>query len=138
MSFKKFGRLVARVMETLPPEFYPHLANLAVDVEDEADEQTLRDAGFTDADIAEGETAYGMFVPAPVNTEALDLADHPNRLIIYKRPLEEDFPARAELLKEIRKTVIHELAHHFGFTERDLDRFEANPEPFADDLFADI
>ena len=35
------------------------------------------------------------------------------------------------LRTEIRKTVIHELAHHFGLTDRDLERFDANPDPFA-------
>jgi hypothetical protein len=42
---------------------------------------------------------------------------------IYKRPLEEEFTRRPELLRQIRKTVIHELAHHFGYTDRDLERW---------------
>ena len=37
-----------------------------------------------------------------------------------------------ELLLEIRKTVIHEIAHHFGFNERDLERFESVKDPFRD------
>ena len=46
-----------------------------------------------------------------------------HRLVIFKRPLEEEFPDRRQLLAEIRKTVIHELAHHFGYTDRDLERW---------------
>jgi predicted Zn-dependent protease with MMP-like domain len=46
-----------------------------------------------------------------------------HRLVIFKRPLEDEFPDRAKLLDEIRKTVIHELAHHFGYTDRDLERW---------------
>ena len=38
-----------------------------------------------------------------------------------------------EMRAEVRKTVIHELAHHFGFSERDLERFDDNPDPFGDD-----
>ncbi len=56
----------------------------------------------------------------------------PHRLVIYKRPLEDAFPNRKQLLIEIRKTVVHELAHHFGWTDRDLERFDANPNPFGD------
>ena len=42
---------------------------------------------------------------------------------VYKRPLEEDFPDPKQFLIEVRKTVIHELAHHFGWTDRDLERW---------------
>ncbi len=135
MSLRKFGQIVARVMRTLPPEFETHLANLVVDVEDEADETTLRKAGFSDEEIADGETLYGLFEPMePFDCEALDLADRPHRLRIFKNPLEDDFPERRELLLEIRKTVIHELAHHFGYSERDLDYFESQEDPFRDGL----
>ncbi|MFO0880263.1 MAG: metallopeptidase family protein [Gemmataceae bacterium] len=138
MSFRKFGRIVARVMETLPDEFLPFLDNVVVDVEQEPDERTLRDLGLTDEEIEQGETLYGLFDPLPLpSLYADDVVDSSNllhRLVIYKRPLEEDFPQRRDLLLEIRKTVIHELAHHFGFSERDLDRFEAQEDPFSDDL----
>lgn len=125
MSMKRFGRIVAEVMESLPEELHRHLANVVVDVEDEPDERLLREQGFTDQEIAEGESLYGLFVPmGPGGAwEGLDLADQPHRIIIFKNPLEEDFPNRDELLKEIRKTVIHEVAHHFGYTDEDLRRW---------------
>jgi predicted Zn-dependent protease with MMP-like domain len=137
LSMRRFCQVVSRVMETLPEEFYPHLSNLIVDVEEEPSEELLRRQGFSDEEIAEGDTLYGLFVPLELRDgcggETYELGDLPRRLIIFKRPLEEDFRSRRELLLEIRKTVIHELAHHFGFTERDLDRFEETPDPFGDD-----
>ncbi len=57
-----------------------------------------------------------------------------HRLVIYKRPLEEEYPERKRFLIEIRKTVVHELAHHFGWTDADLERFDDNPDPFKDDF----
>ena len=134
MSLRKFGQLVQRVMETLPEAIRQHLDNVVVDVEEEPSEKTLRDMGFTDEEISEGESLYGLFVPMPLRPpDEFDFLDYPHRILIFKRPLEEDFPDRRTLLLEIRKTVIHELAHHFGFTERDLDRFEETPDPFGDD-----
>ena len=55
--------------------------------------------------------------------DAVDTNAMLHRLVIFKRPLEEEFSDRDELIKEIRKTVIHELAHHFGYTDRDLERW---------------
>jgi predicted Zn-dependent protease with MMP-like domain len=138
MSLAKFGRLVARVMETLPAEFKPFLENLVVDVEEEPDERTLVDQEFTPEEIAEGATLYGLFCPFPIagETEFGGVAenDQPlHRIIVYKNPLEEDFPDPRELRREIRKTVVHELAHHFGYTERDLEPFESKEDPFGDE-----
>jgi predicted Zn-dependent protease with MMP-like domain len=135
MSLRKFGRLVARVMETLPEEFHVYLDNVVVDVEEEPDEPTLRKAGFTDEEIAEGETLLGLFDPLELPTlysgDMIDTEHMLHRLVIFKRPLEEEFPEPGQLRIEIRKTVIHELAHHFGYTDRDLERFDDNPDPFG-------
>jgi predicted Zn-dependent protease with MMP-like domain len=135
MSLRRFGNIVVRVLETLPDELKRYLANIVVDVEDEPDLPTLRRMDFTDEEIAAGETLYGLFDPLPLpDTSGMDFDDPPHRIIIYKRPLEEDFPKRRELMLEIRKTVMHELAHHFGYTDRDLEEFDATPDPFGDDF----
>src|SRR5205823_1034509 len=122
LSLEQSGRLVGRVLETLPDEFRPYLGNVVVDVEDAPDLATLRDQGFTEQEIADGESLYGLFEPMAIPSDwggdVLDLHSLPHRIIIYKRPLEEDFPDRRQLREEIRKTVIHELAHHFGYTDR--------------------
>ncbi len=138
MSLRRFGRIVARVMETLPEEFKPYLDNVVVDVEEEPDERLLRSAGFTEEEIAAGESLYGLFAPLDLPSawggDVVDVRDLPHRIFLFKRPLEEDFPERRQLMIEIRKTVIHELAHHFGYTDRDLERFDSTPDPFGEEL----
>ena len=135
MSLRRFGQVVRRVIESLPERVRRDLENVVVDVEDEPDEETLRRQGFTDEEIAEGETLYGLFVPMELpggwSGDAVDIHDLPHRIIIYKRPLEEDFPDPRDLRIEIRKTVIHELAHHFGYTDKDLKAFDDDPDPFG-------
>jgi predicted Zn-dependent protease with MMP-like domain len=134
MSMKRFARLVGRVMDTLPPEVAQYLDNVVVDVEEEPNEQTLRAMDFTDEEIAAGDSLYGLFVPMDVAMpEGADFLDYPHRILIYKRPLEEDFPDPRQLCIEIRKTVIHEVAHHFSLTDRDLERFDNTPDPFGGD-----
>ena len=129
--------VLAAIKGSLPEPIKQHLDNVVVDVEDEPDDETLSALGFTEQDRAEGDTLYGLFVPMNVPTswsgEAADVLEWPHRIIIYKRPLEEDFASRRQLMIEIRKTVIHELAHHFGYTDRDLEKFDDNPNPFPDE-----
>lgn len=137
MPLRQFRRVVARVMKTLPEEFRPYLHNVTVDVEDKPDRQTLLDMGFTHEEIAAGESLYGAFMPLSLpalwSHDTIDVEDMPHRIVIYKEPLEQDFSDRRQLMIEIRKTVIHELAHHFGYNERDLERFDATPDPFGEE-----
>jgi predicted Zn-dependent protease with MMP-like domain len=44
----------------------------------------------------------------------------PDKITIYQEPLERDFPDEAELVEEVRKTVLHEIAHHFGISDEEL------------------
>ena len=130
---KKFGRIVARVMETLPPEIARHLDNVVVDVEDEPSEELLRHAGLSEEEIAAGATIYGLFDPMPTGApDGVAFLEEPHRIWIFKGPLEDDFPDPKRLRTEIRKTVIHEVAHHFGWTDEDLRKFDDNPDPFRD------
>ncbi len=131
MSLKKFGAIVHKVIETLPPEIKEGLENVVIDVEEEPSKEFLLEEGFTEEEIAEGDTLYGIFIPMK-DVESVEMLEHPDRIIIFKNPLEEDFADPRELSIEIRKTVIHEIAHHFGWSERDLDKFEDNPNPFGD------
>lgn len=131
MSLKKFAKLVRKVIEKLPAEIEESLRNIVIDVEEEPSAEFLREAGFSEEEIAEGDSLYGYFMPME-DVEAADMLENPNRIIIFKNPLEEDFPDPSELWIEIRKTVIHEIAHHFGWSERDLEKFEDNPDPFHD------
>src|ERR1700722_4224246 len=79
MSLRKFGRIVARVLKTLPQEITRHMHNVVVDVEEESSEQDLREAGFTEEEIEEGDSLYGLFVPMPlVNLDYGDFLDEPH------------------------------------------------------------
>jgi predicted Zn-dependent protease with MMP-like domain len=117
MSRREFESIVADAVASLPERSKAFLHNVVVDVEDEPDEETLREVGFTEEEIAEGDTLFGLYQSMPGFGRDIHA---PHRISIYKWPLEESFPDRDELIDEIRKTVLHELHHHFGYSERDI------------------
>src|SRR5262245_26050678 len=104
LSLREFRDLVKEVLETMPDELKQHMRNIVVDVEKEPNYDDLLDAGLTEKEIEEGETILGLFVPWPHDTEGLDLADKPHRILVFKRPHEEEFPDLVELQREVRKT----------------------------------
>ena len=97
-----FDDHVRAALDELPPHLAAALQNVAVVVEDEnADDPDL----------------LGLYhgVPLP---ERGDMAGAlPDKISIYRFPLEESFPDPNDLREEIRITVLHELAHYFGLDE---------------------
>jgi predicted Zn-dependent protease with MMP-like domain len=135
LSDAEFREIVRRTMETLPAEFQPYLDNVVVEVADEPDDDLLRRAGLTEEEIEDGETLLGLFDPMDIPKWDM-FEDHlstPHRLWIFRYPHIDEFPDPTQLRTEVRKTVIHELAHHFGWTDRDLAKFDDNPDPFSDE-----
>jgi predicted Zn-dependent protease with MMP-like domain len=95
---------VRAALEGLPPELATALENVAVVVEDESpDEPDL--FGW-----------YDGLGPGLDHAGAL-----PDRIVIYRRPLEREFPDPDELEREIRITVLHEVGHFFGLDEDQID-----------------
>ena len=97
-----FEDQVRAALDELPPHIAQALENIAVVVEDEHPD---------DPDL------LGLYhgVPLP---ERGDMAGAlPDKISIYKIPLEESFADPAQLREEIRITVLHELAHYFGLDE---------------------
>jgi predicted Zn-dependent protease with MMP-like domain len=92
-----FEAHVRRALDSLPPEVARRLENVAVVVEDENPD---------DPDL------LGLFQEQPYM---------PAKVTIYRLPLEESFPDARELEREIRITVLHELAHYFGIEEGRLE-----------------
>jgi predicted Zn-dependent protease with MMP-like domain len=92
-----FEEHVRRALDGLPPEIAAKLENVAVVVEDEDPD---------DPDL------FGLWESHPYL---------PDKITIFRLPLAESFPDPRELEREIRITVLHELAHYFGIDEDRLD-----------------
>lgn len=130
LSFRDFCEVVREAVESLPEPFPQYLENVAVDVEDEPTEAhyaALEDRG----DAAADGLLLGLFIGVPITRQTW--GDHaPNVIKIFRRPLESVSRTRNGLLRNIRATVIHELAHHFGFTDEELEAFDRAQEELAD------
>lgn len=97
---------VRAALDELPAKLADALRNIAVVVEDENQE---------DPDL------FGLYQGVPLPERGDDVGLLPDKISIYRIPLEESFPDPDELREEIRITVLHELAHYFGLDE---DRLE--------------
>ncbi|TAK02421.1 MAG: metallopeptidase family protein [Chloroflexota bacterium] len=107
-----FERLVDRALASIPSPFRESLAEVAVVIEDWPSDDQLED---NDLDLED--VLYGLYEGVPRTEWAADSAVVPNRITLFRIPLEEDFPDPRDLAEEVRITVIHELAHHLGIDD---------------------
>ena len=97
-----FDDHVRAALDSLPPEIARALRNVAVVVEDEnADDPDL----------------FGLYEGVPLPERGDDAGALPDRIAIYRLPLEDEFPDPDDLRREIRITVLPELGHYFGLDE---------------------
>ena len=101
MDDEQFEEHVRAALDSLPDDIAERLENVAVVVEDES---------------PEGPGVLGTFFGYPHSGQTPSGA-LPARVVIYRKPLEEAFPEPEELERQIRITVLHELAHYFGIDE---------------------
>ena len=114
-----FEVLVERALDRLPPTFARLLEDVAVVIEDSPSPEQLRYGG-TDEDG----WLYGLYEGVPATEWGADYVPLPNKITLFRLPLETDFPDPAELEEEVRITVIHELAHHAGIDDARLHELD--------------
>lgn len=97
-----FDDHVAAALDSLPPDLAAALENIVVVIEGEHPE---------DPDL------FGLYEGIPLPERGDMAGELPDRITIFRLPLEDEFPDPADLEREIRITVLHELGHYFGLDE---------------------
>ncbi|MCP4249971.1 MAG: metallopeptidase family protein [bacterium] len=118
VSAAEFHRLVAEALEDVPGQFRPYLDGLAIDVEPQPSARTLRRAGIDDP-----HDLLGLYEGTPLTERSVEEpVSLPERIVIYQNNVQRHCRTRREIVDEIRITVLHEIGHHFGLDEEDLER----------------
>ena len=104
MEPRAFESLVSQALDDIPDELASLIENVVVLVEDDAPADDPDLLGLYDGvALTERYGDYGMVLP--------------DRIFIYRRPLLEMCDSEKQLEEEVRITVVHEIAHHFGIDD---------------------
>ncbi len=117
ISMDEFEKMAAQAIREIPDDFLEALENVDVFVEEEADPKVLDELGIgfpgdllgLYQGVPRGEQS--TFNPPPIL---------PHRIILFRRPIIRICRNRREVVEQIKKTLVHEVAHHFGFTDNRL------------------
>jgi predicted Zn-dependent protease with MMP-like domain len=116
-----FVRLVEDVLDSLPMEFRKRIHNLAVIVEDRPRMRKKESARRENRPHKPRSLLMGVFQGVPATQKSVfDPCPEPNRIVLYQKNIEALCRNDAEIRREVRQTVLHELGHYFGMNEAQL------------------
>src|SRR5215469_3632441 len=120
MTRTEFEDLVESALKKLPRPFRDKLHNIAVVVEDWADDETLEDMGIEPPD-----TLYGLYRGIDITRRDTSYGNVlPDTIHIYQGPIEEDCADEEEMAELVRDVVIHEVGHYFGLDDETMEGIE--------------
>ncbi len=118
LSLEEFEELVDEALEAIPKAFEPYMEGLAIDIEPMPDRETLEEMGIDDP-----RDLLGLYRGTPLTGRSVEHSMRmPDSIVIYQRNIERMCRTRRQLVRQIRKTILHEVGHHFGLDEDELDR----------------
>jgi len=118
---EEFEELVAQALDDLPPEIHEKLQNIEVLVADWPTPDELRSVG-----MKPGQLLLGLYHGIPLTRRG----DHygmvlPDNVTIFQGPIERICRTREDIIRQVQRTVRHELAHHFGISDDRLKELGA-------------
>lgn len=120
MTRRDFELLVGQAIHLIPAEFLERIDNLTFQIDDWADAETLDEVGFDDP-----RDLLGYYRGWPLSERTHEYSSLPDVITIYQKAVENyQVETGVPLTTIIAETVIHELAHYFGFTEEEMDAIE--------------
>ncbi len=116
LSDNEFDRIVKRAIRRIPREIRRHLDNLLITVQKRPSEDLLEEMG-----LPLGEPLLGLY--SGVSQPERSIAEpplFPDTIFLFQEPIEEQCETAEDLEEEIEITVVHEIAHALGISEKSL------------------
>lgn len=120
MTHSEFRQRVQAALADIPQEFRDALTNIAIVIEDEPSDRQLEDLGIEPPD-----TLYGLYEGTPLTERGwADGNRLPDKITLFRLPIEEDSETDDDVIVGIGETLIHEIGHYFGLSEEEIEAIE--------------
>ena len=122
MDRAQFEELVQRAIKSLPENIAERLHNIVIMVEDWPTQEQLEEVG-----LRRRQELLGLYqgIPLTRRTSGYNMV-LPDRITIFQKPIELRCSSDEAIIKQVRRTVLHEIAHYFGISDsrlKDIGRY---------------
>ncbi len=119
VSQDQFSVLVEKALADLPPEFAEFIEEVPIEICPQATPRQRALVGLSD----DRQLLLGLYRGRMRTTRSVeDSGRLPDVIYIFQLDIERMCSSEIELVRQVRKTVLHEIGHHFGMSEQDLER----------------
>ena len=116
MDSHKFEQLVIRAIDDLPSEFHDRLENIDIVVADRPTSDQLTALGRK-----RNQTLLGLYEGVPLTKRSRHYGFvTPDKITIFQKPIEAICKNETQVISEVKRVVLHEIAHHFGISDARL------------------
>ncbi len=119
---EQIAALADHALAAIPPRLLRHLQGVAIAVEEMPDEEMLNGLG-----LESPWELTGLYSGRPLTLRSVDdTVTLPDRIYLYRQPiLLEWIETDVDLHDLVRNVIVHEIAHHFGFSDADIEAIES-------------
>ena len=115
MDEERFRQLVEEALDNLPQEFAKRISNVSIVVEDIPSKELLKSLKLPPWALL-----FGLYQGVPQTKRGVYSGVLPDKITIFKIPIERVSRTEEDVKAQVRATVVHEIGHHFGLSEEDL------------------
>ena len=117
MSKARFEELVERALAELPERFAEFLEEVPLEIRPRPTRKQLESVGLKEENLL-----LGLYDGLPLTQRSVEHSGvRPPVIYIFKHDIEDASGSEGDLVEHVRTTVLHEIGHHFGMSEEDLD-----------------
>ena len=121
MNRDEFEIVVGEALDGLPLEFAELMSNVTIQVLEEPDVETLESLGLD----PRRDTLFGLYTGVPLDERGGWYGNVlPDVIVLYRQPLLAACRTRSSLVHQIQLTLLHEIGHHFGLSDEEMDAWE--------------
>ena len=120
ISDEQFEQLINESMEELPPDYISNMKNVAIVIADEpTSEQRVK------LKLHCNQTLFGLYEGLPLTKRGMNYSGVlPDKITIFKYPILANTRTPAELKEQVKRTLWHEIAHHYGLDHDRIHKLE--------------
>lgn len=120
MTDAEFLKLVDKGVDALGPSIHQKMGNVAIVIADKPNEEQRQENGLRDTDVL-----FGLYEGVPQTQRGVeDFLILPDKITIFKDAILDAYDTPEEIAECVANTVWHEVAHHFGMDEDEVEQEE--------------